>query len=301
MMQLGEKLKEAREEKNLTIDDIQQETKIQKRYLISIENNDWSKIPGIFYVRAFIREYANAVGLDPEELLEEHRDELPKSDDKKYDYVTPSRKSRTGTNKVNRAIFMFIPKLLVIMLVIAVLFATYYFYINSIGPKDKEEEQNPDVITAPDNSQEEDDLTDPKEKDDEEPVEEEPVEEEPEETKQSVTLISSNEELKTPITEFELKHAEEFKIRFETNGKSYLDVKGVDSNGQELKMYYADNFEPSQSPLTIDLSSEERIRLNVGRASDLTIFINGEQLEYAVDPVAKVHQHIFIVWNKEEN
>src|SRR5690625_2132441 len=108
-MELGERLKEARDEKNLTLDDIQRETKIQKRYLVAIENNEWSKIPGIFYARAFIREYANVVGLNGDDLLTEHKDELPLNDEKKYDYTTPSRRNRQRGNKVNKSVFMFIP------------------------------------------------------------------------------------------------------------------------------------------------------------------------------------------------
>ena len=34
-------------------------------------------MPGNFYVRAFIKQYAEAVGLDPEELFEEFKNEIP--------------------------------------------------------------------------------------------------------------------------------------------------------------------------------------------------------------------------------
>ena len=51
------------------MDDLQSITKIQKRYLSGIENEDYSMMPGAFYVRAFIKQYAEAVGLDPDEML----------------------------------------------------------------------------------------------------------------------------------------------------------------------------------------------------------------------------------------
>ena len=70
-MQIGQTLREARENKGISLDDLQAETKIQKRYLIAIEQNAFHSLPGTFYARAFIREYALAVDLNPEELLAE--------------------------------------------------------------------------------------------------------------------------------------------------------------------------------------------------------------------------------------
>lgn len=70
MNEIGQKLREARIEKGYTLDDLQQITKIQKRYLIAIEEGNFDALPGSFYVRAFIKQYAQTVGLDNDALLQ---------------------------------------------------------------------------------------------------------------------------------------------------------------------------------------------------------------------------------------
>lgn len=76
MSGIGEQLRKAREAKGLSISDIEKATKIQSRYLEAIENNDFDKLPGDFYVRAFIRQYAQIVGLDGKELLSQYQGQV---------------------------------------------------------------------------------------------------------------------------------------------------------------------------------------------------------------------------------
>lgn len=73
MNELGQKLRQARIDKGYTIDDLQQITKIQKRYLTAIEEGNFDQLPGKFYVNAFIRQYAQTVGLDGQALLNEYQ------------------------------------------------------------------------------------------------------------------------------------------------------------------------------------------------------------------------------------
>ncbi|WP_125572405.1 helix-turn-helix domain-containing protein [Lacticaseibacillus songhuajiangensis] len=77
MDEIGQKLRDARLEKGYTIDDLQQITKIQKRYLIAIEEGNFDALPGDFYVRAFIKQYANVVGMNTEKLMEDYQQDIP--------------------------------------------------------------------------------------------------------------------------------------------------------------------------------------------------------------------------------
>ncbi|WP_100487738.1 helix-turn-helix domain-containing protein [Sporolactobacillus pectinivorans] len=79
MSELGQALREAREEKGLSLDDLQEETKIQKRYLSAIEKGDFKQLPGDFYLRAFIKSYAEAVGLDFSTFAQQYASEMPKT------------------------------------------------------------------------------------------------------------------------------------------------------------------------------------------------------------------------------
>jgi transcriptional regulator with XRE-family HTH domain len=61
---LGELLRQARERRGLTLEQISNETKIPRRHLEAIERDNLAAVPGGFYRRAQIRTFARAVDLD---------------------------------------------------------------------------------------------------------------------------------------------------------------------------------------------------------------------------------------------
>lgn len=69
MKEIGEYLRQVRTEKNISLNDIQEATKIRKHYLEAIENGDFEAIPGEVYRKGFLVNYANAIGLDGQEIL----------------------------------------------------------------------------------------------------------------------------------------------------------------------------------------------------------------------------------------
>ncbi|WP_274651484.1 helix-turn-helix domain-containing protein [Paenibacillus humicola] len=77
MSDLGALLRNAREQRGLTLEDVQEQTKIRKRYLEAIEEGNYSVLPGSFYVRAFVKNYSETVGLDADEVLRLYQKEIP--------------------------------------------------------------------------------------------------------------------------------------------------------------------------------------------------------------------------------
>lgn len=73
---VGERLRAAREEKGLSLEDVASETRIPRRHLESLEAGDWSSLPAPTYTIGFAKNYAAAVGLDRGEIGDQLRDEL---------------------------------------------------------------------------------------------------------------------------------------------------------------------------------------------------------------------------------
>jgi len=78
---IGRILKQRREELGRTLQNAEQETRIRKTYLESLENNRFSELPGQAYVTGFIRVYAHYLGLKSSPLLVLLND-LPGSENK---------------------------------------------------------------------------------------------------------------------------------------------------------------------------------------------------------------------------
>ncbi|APX72298.1 helix-turn-helix domain-containing protein [Companilactobacillus allii] len=124
MDEIGQKLRNARIKKGYTIDDLQQVTKIQKRYLIAIEEGQFDHLPGDFYVRAFIKQYSDAVDISSDDLLEEYKAEIPDSQPKEP--VQSEEKKNTRSIKEESSSFFsnlgnYIPQIIVGIIVIVII------------------------------------------------------------------------------------------------------------------------------------------------------------------------------------
>lgn len=66
---IGERLRNEREKKKISLENISQHTKIVTRYLKALEDEDFTVFPAEVYLRGCLRNYAQYLGLDAEELL----------------------------------------------------------------------------------------------------------------------------------------------------------------------------------------------------------------------------------------
>jgi len=89
MDQLGARLKVAREARGHSLRDIAATTKISVSALEAVERNDYSRLPGGIFGRAFVRAYALEVGLDPEATVRDFVKEVEASENSAAKKIRP--------------------------------------------------------------------------------------------------------------------------------------------------------------------------------------------------------------------
>lgn len=73
---VGDRLKAAREERGMSLDDVANVTRVPTRHLLHIERGEWDALPAQTYSIGFARAYAKAVGLNGAEIGQELRAQL---------------------------------------------------------------------------------------------------------------------------------------------------------------------------------------------------------------------------------
>jgi len=66
----GDTLRQAREDLGVSLADAERETRISRRYLDALEDEDEATLPAAVYTRGFIRTYCRYLGLNPDGMLE---------------------------------------------------------------------------------------------------------------------------------------------------------------------------------------------------------------------------------------
>ncbi|KKP88823.1 MAG: hypothetical protein UR93_C0007G0005 [Berkelbacteria bacterium GW2011_GWA2_35_9] len=116
---LGKLLHSTRSKKKLSLSDIEEKTNIRKKYLIALENGDFSVFPGKVYALGFCKKYCEVLGLEYNRVNRIFESEFALKEDEEVFF----------REKIGTAFFSVTPKTFLIALgILAGLLLLGYFY-----------------------------------------------------------------------------------------------------------------------------------------------------------------------------
>ncbi|MFC6345803.1 helix-turn-helix domain-containing protein [Vagococcus carniphilus] len=283
METIGEKLRAARLERGLTIGDLQRITKIQRRYLEAIEDNDFDAMPSDYYKRTFIRQFAEAVGLNPKPLLR-RLDGKPERNDLMNTMalsipVKGSRKSKYNeTNTKKNLVKSYIPVALLVLVVMGIIGTIgYAIFIDS--------EQGP-IVPIPDkttnlagsNTLESERTSESKEEDSSSAESTDEKKEKKTKKKDKKAAAFTLEQDTGDYAAFTTKELEKpVKVTFKgTDGPAWVGLQSPET--QEL--FYQYTIQPGEDLETFVPEEMTSFDIVVGAAPNVKISINGEELKF---------------------
>ena len=258
LTELGTQLKEAREAKGYSLEDVQALTKIQKRYLQGIEEGNYAMMPGSFYVRAFIKQYAEAVDLNPEELFEAHAADIPSNFEEQFPSHVTRKKTKSGTGLSKFSDFM--PTVLVVVFVLGFLFLAWSLAQGWFSENNDANEPGVEV------------RSDPVGLDQSEGVDVDSEDESDSGSEDALTI--ENVGVEGDTTTYEILNADSIEVSitsddtwaglYDPTTDELLDDKNVTGGNTE----------------TFDTSGQERFKIRIGSTVETVVKINGEDVEF---------------------
>lgn len=82
----GSVLREAREKQKRSLSDVSKKLKINVQYLKALEEDDYAPIPAEVFTRAYLRSYAELLGIDGSHILELYSDHTGRNNSEKADH-----------------------------------------------------------------------------------------------------------------------------------------------------------------------------------------------------------------------
>lgn len=121
MRTVGQILKEEREKKFYTLEEIEKATKIRLELLQALENDDYKKLPPPTFVQGFIKNYGKFLGLPTDKLLAIYRREFSEG-------KNPPRILESFTNPLDKKRFRITPAK-ILGTVVLTLIVTFFIYL----------------------------------------------------------------------------------------------------------------------------------------------------------------------------
>lgn len=297
LSELGARLKQARLEKGYSLEDLQEITKIQKRYLAAIEEGKFGIMPGTFYVRAFIKQYAEAVGLDADEMLAMYKAEAPEPPlTSEASGMTAPAMRRTSMRRAGKTAEA-MPKVILALFIVVAIGIVWFLKANQASNTEPAEEIAETESTVqvqqvgPEENGEgaptedgEADKEEPAEKEAEKETEKAEQPEEPEAPKATLAVDRSEGE----NTFYNLAGTDKATVTLTGKGRSWITV--TDNTG---KQYFSKSLETGQTE-TIEAQGVQWLRFRIGYVPGVEIAVNGNPLTYAIPGAERVTQNIII-------
>ncbi|MEI2340346.1 helix-turn-helix domain-containing protein [Priestia megaterium] len=317
LTELGQRLRQERESKGLSLEDLQKLTKIQKRYLLGIEEGNYEVMPGKFYVRAFIKQYCEAIGLDTDAIFEEYKSDIPSTQTEDMPQQLSRVRSRKEipqhTKGVSKA-YDYLPTVLVVAGVVVVGIIIWVIAQNIVSDKNKEQanqeapnsevqqsntqEETNETTAKNDNSKSEDEQSaaDKKEQEKEKAEKEKAAKEKAEKEKKDSGKQEYKEVQKTGRSAtYALSGTDAFNLEVtSTQADTWLDVKNGKGNA-----FFSSILKKGETK-EFDLTKETEARVNIGYSPGVELKVNGKAVDLPFDSSKQVRQVVTIQYQPAE-
>ncbi|MBX9984614.1 helix-turn-helix domain-containing protein [Priestia aryabhattai] len=322
MTELGQRLRQERESKGLSLEDLQKLTKIQKRYLLGIEEGNYEVMPGKFYVRAFIKQYCEAIGLDTDAIFEEYKSDIPSTQTEDMPQQLSRVRSRKEipqhTKGVSKA-YDYLPTVLVVAGVVVVGIIIWVIAQNIVSDKNKEQanqeapnsevqqsntqEETNETTARNDNSKSEDEQSaaDKKEQEKEKAEKEKAAKEKAEKEKAEKEKKDSGKQEYKEVQKtgrsatYALSGTDAFNLEVtSTQADTWLDVKNGKGNA-----FFSSILKKGETK-QFDLTKETEARVNIGYSPGVELKVNGKAVDLPFDSSKQVRQVVTIQYQPAE-
>jgi cytoskeletal protein RodZ len=320
LTELGQRLRQERESKGLSLEDLQKLTKIQKRYLLGIEEGNYEVMPGKFYVRAFIKQYCEAIGLDTDAIFEEYKSDIPSTQTEDMPQQLSRVRSRKEipqhTKGVSKA-YDYLPTVLVVAGVVVVGIIIWVIAQNIVSDKNKEQanqeapnsevqqsntqEETNETTAKNDNSKSEDEQSAADKKEKEKAEKEKAAKEKAEKEKAEKEKKDSGKQEYKEVQKtgrsatYALSGTDAFNLEVtSTQADTWLDVKNGKGNA-----FFSSILKKGETK-EFDLTKETEARVNIGYSPGVELKVNGKAVELPFDSSKQVRQVVTIQYQPAE-
>lgn len=150
MVEIGNTLREARRARGLTLEEVEEETKIRKKYIMAMEMEQFEVLPGPIYARAFLKNYAKFLNINLNDVLEAFKHKHG-GDTVGEEHDKPEEERKVTAKRKPRYWMYAAALLLIAAVVVSLAYGSRGMWINRAAVQEGEK-PNTGQIAAPDNT-----------------------------------------------------------------------------------------------------------------------------------------------------